>query len=118
MSGATGLDVVAAGIGLALAWSTENTGYSTLFVDNLGTGPAGGTIVFSGLPAHDARAKPDAARARQVSVPVEDHRLFRQKDRGASEVDEPCFVLGQRRVRTLALLTAERGDHGLQGVEP
>lgn len=64
-AGLPAVDIGAAGLGLALAWSTENTGYSTLMLDNLGAGLVSGTVVFNELAARDVRAKLDAALARR-----------------------------------------------------
>lgn len=65
--GVPAFDVPGPGIGLAVAWPTENTGYSTLFLDNLGAGLAGGTIVLNERAALDLRAKLDGALARRPS---------------------------------------------------
>ncbi|MBI5503938.1 MAG: hypothetical protein HY899_04005 [Deltaproteobacteria bacterium] len=65
LAGLPALDIAAGGTGLAVAWSTENAGYSTLLLDNLGAGLAAGTVVFNDLAARDVRAKLDAARARR-----------------------------------------------------
>ena len=63
--GLPALDITEADSGLAVAWPTVNTGYSTLFLDNLGAGLAGGTIVFNERAALDVRAKLDDAITRR-----------------------------------------------------
>lgn len=46
------------GVGLTLAWRTAHTGYSTLFIDNLGSGfSSGGTVNLTYRAALDYRAK-------------------------------------------------------------
>ncbi len=65
LAGLPALDITGPGVGLAVAWPTQNTGYSTLFLDNLGAGLSAGTLVFNDLAARDVRAKLDAALARR-----------------------------------------------------
>jgi hypothetical protein len=64
--GKAAIEVAGAPVGLTLAWPTASTGYSTLFLDNLGAGFSGsGTINLTHRAALDYRAKLDAARARR-----------------------------------------------------
>ena len=63
--GLPSFDVPEAGMGLSVAWSTAGSGYSTLFLDDLGTGLDGGTMVFNERAALDVRAKLDDALARR-----------------------------------------------------
>lgn len=65
LGGSPAFDVDEAGVGLSLAWPTEHTGYSTLFVDAGGAGFSGGTVNFTYRAALDYRAKLDAALARR-----------------------------------------------------
>lgn len=63
--GLPGLEISGGGLGLAVAWSTAGTGYSTLFLDNQGAGLAAGTVVFNELAARDIRFKLAGALARR-----------------------------------------------------
>jgi hypothetical protein len=63
--GLPALDITEADSGLAVAWPTVNTGYSTLFLDNLGAGLSAGTVVFNERAALDVRAKLDDAITRR-----------------------------------------------------
>jgi hypothetical protein len=64
--GAPAFRVTEPGVGLSLAWRTASTGYSTLFVDDLGVGfSSAGTVNLTYRAALDYRAKLAAALARR-----------------------------------------------------
>jgi hypothetical protein len=65
VGGLPGVEISGGGLGLAVAWSTAGTGYSTLFLDNQGAGLAAGSVVFNELAARDIRFKLTGALARR-----------------------------------------------------
>lgn len=70
VSGLPSLDITGPAIGLAVAWPTANSGYSTLLLDDQGSGLDAGTVVFNELAARDVRAKlADALSRRPDYVP-------------------------------------------------
>ncbi len=98
------------GIGLSIAWPTQHTGYSTLFIDDGGAGfTTGGTVDLTYRAALDYRRKLDEARARRPAfVPTQrftalDARANRLLDDAAGATSPSTRgALGQQALDVLA----------------
>jgi hypothetical protein len=110
VSGQAAFDVSGGAVGLTLAWRTDHTGYSTLFLDNGGAGFSGSaTVNLTYRAALDYRVKLDAARARRPGfVPSARYAALDQQAAdllasATSAGDEPTRgALGQRALDCLA----------------
>jgi len=123
LAGAPAFDTSGPGIGLSFAWRTENTGYSTLFLDNGAAGfSASETINLNYRAALDYRRKLDDALARRPGfVPTSaflsrDARAHALLTAATAAPDEPTRgVLALQSLDALAqAFEALLHDYGLQ----
>jgi hypothetical protein len=111
LGGNPAFDVAGAAVGLSMAWPTASTGYSTLFLDNGGSGFLDGTTFnFTYRAALDYQQKLSAALARRPSfIPTSAFTAAQQQaddlisQAAAAGTEASRGALGQQALDALAL---------------